>query len=153
MKAEVAKRDPPDVRLEIWNEISNYKDEELREDNANNSSNNTTITDEDEEKDESLDARGSEDDDSPDARDVEDDDSPDARGMEDKEVLHCNLCFYDGKPVKIVSSYNEGCPTCPMMTPAQKVDMIGPLWKDQAEMIFKMKYKEKQQRRRRYART
>ena len=81
------------------------------------------------------------------------DDSPDARGMEDKEVLHCNLCFYDGKPVKIVSSHNEGCPTCPTMTPAQKVDMIGPYWKEQAELIFKLRYKENQERRRRYART
>ena len=148
MKAEVAQRDHPDVLLEIWNEISNLEDEELHEDNAT-----MIMTDDDEKKDESLDAIEEGNDEFLDVRSVEDDEIPDARGTEDTEVLHCNLCFYDGKPAKIVSSYNEGCPTCPTMTPARKVDIIGPYWKDQAEMIFKMKYREKQQRRRRYART
>ena len=67
--------------------------------------------------------------------------------------LHCSLCFKEDKPIKIVSNHNTGCPTCPTMTPGQKCDMIGPYWKEQAEMIFKMRYEENQQRRRRYART
>ena len=146
LKAEVAQRDPPDVLQEIWDEISNYKEEEkLYKDNASTSNDDTKTDDEEDHK--PHDVRG-----------LDDDHCHDDRGMENneclnKEEMHCNLCFYDGKPIKIVSSHKDGCPTCPTMTPAQKVDMIGPYWKHQAEMIFKMRYKEKQDRRRRYAVT
>ena len=153
MKAEVAQLDPPDVLQEIWDEISNYKEEEeLYKDNASTSEDNASNSNDDTKTDDEEDHKPH------DVRGLDDDHCHDDRGMENNEChnqeeMHCNLCFYDGKPIKIVSSHKDGCPMCPTMTPAQKVDMIGPYWKHQAEMIFKMRYKEKQDRRRRYAVT
>ena len=70
----------------------------------------------------------------------------------DYDELHCNLCFQEGKPIRIVSNHNDGCATCPSLTPAQKLEMIGPYWKTQAEMIIKMRYKREQEERKwRYA--
>ena len=59
---------------------------------------------------------------------------------EEEEEFHCDLCFHEGKPVRIVRNHVNRCPTCPSMTPSQKVRMFGPHWKQQAEMIIKMRY-------------
>ena len=61
---------------------------------------------------------------------------------EDKEEndFHCDLCFHEGKPIRIVKNHVNRCPTCPSMTPSQKVRMFGPHWKQQAEMIIKTRY-------------
>ena len=66
---------------------------------------------------------------------------------------HCNLCFYEGKPIKIVTNHNEGCPTCPTMTPEQKFESIGPDWKMKAERMFKKRFQRQAGGRRSYART
>ena len=55
---------------------------------------------------------------------------------EDEDNKHCGLCFRDGKPIKVV----EGCPTCPTLTPNEKLRRHGPHWKQQAEMIFKTRF-------------
>ena len=63
---------------------------------------------------------------------------------EDENENHCDLCFRQGKPLKIVTSHGDRCPTCPSLTPTQKERILGPYWKQQAEMIFKTRYmKEK----------
>ena len=63
---------------------------------------------------------------------------------EDESENHCDLCFRQDKPLKIVTSHGDRCPTCPSLTPTQKERILGPYWKQQAEMIFKTRYmKEK----------
>ena len=57
-----------------------------------------------------------------------------------EDELHCELCFREGKPIKIVKSHGDRCPTCPSLTPKQKERILGPYWKQQAEMIFKARY-------------
>ena len=59
---------------------------------------------------------------------------------EDEDNKHCGLCFRDGKPIKVVSNHDEGCPTCPTLTPSEKLRRHGPYWKQQAEMIFKTRF-------------
>ena len=57
-----------------------------------------------------------------------------------EDELHCELCFREGKPIKVVKSHGDRCPTCPSLTPKQKERILGPYWKQQAEMIFKARY-------------
>ena len=61
---------------------------------------------------------------------------------DDKEEsdFHCDLCFHEGKPIRIVKNHVNRCPTCPSMTPSQKVRMFGPHWKQQAEIIIKTRF-------------
>ena len=59
---------------------------------------------------------------------------------EEEDGYHCDLCFRDGKPIRVVSNHNDGCPTCPSMTQEQKLKKCGPYWKSQAEMIIRMRY-------------
>ena len=59
---------------------------------------------------------------------------------EDEEEFHCDLCFHEGKPIRIVKNHINRCPTCPSMTPNQKLRMFGQNWKQQAEMIIKTRY-------------
>ena len=59
---------------------------------------------------------------------------------EDEDELHCELCFREGKAIKVVRSHGDRCPTCPSLTPKQKERILGPNWKLQAEMIFKARY-------------
>ena len=67
---------------------------------------------------------------------------------EEETVFHCDLCFHEGKPLKIVTNHDNCCPTCPSMTPAQKVRMFGPHWKDQAKVIIETRYRREKARRR-----
>ena len=60
--------------------------------------------------------------------------------QDEDEEQHCELCFREGKPIKIVSNHGDRCPTCPSLTPTQKERMFGLNWKRQAEMIYKMRY-------------
>ena len=134
--AETAQRDHPDVLLEIEDEIAdpNYKAKD--EDDSSSSS---------DEDDDDSNAK-------PDAEKVfaktDDDDEDDER-----DEKHCNLCFYEGKPIKIVTNHNEGCPTCPTMTPEQKFELIGPDWKIRAERMFQKRFQRQAGGRRSYART
>ena len=57
-----------------------------------------------------------------------------------EDELHCELCFREGKAIKVVRSHGDRCPTCPSLTPKQKERILGPNWKQQAEMIFKARY-------------
>ena len=59
---------------------------------------------------------------------------------DEEDKYHCDLCFRDGKPYKVVSNHSDGCPTCPSMTQEQKLKKCGPHWKAQAEMIIRMRY-------------
>ena len=59
---------------------------------------------------------------------------------EDEDNKHCGLCFRDGKPIKVVSNHDDGCPTCPTLTSNEKLRRHGPYWKQQAEMIFKTRF-------------
>ena len=59
---------------------------------------------------------------------------------DEEDKYHCDLCFRDGKPYKVVGNHNDGCPTCPSMTQEQKLKKCGPHWKAQAEMIIRMRY-------------
>ena len=59
---------------------------------------------------------------------------------EDEDEQHCDLCFREGKPLKVVTNHSDNCPTCPSLTPNQKLRIHGSYWKQQAEMIFKMRY-------------
>ena len=63
-----------------------------------------------------------------------------------EDELHCELCFREGKPIKIVKSHGDRCPTCPSLTPKQKERILGPYWKQQAEMIFKARYYNEKER-------
>ena len=67
---------------------------------------------------------------------------------EEETDFHCDLCFHEGKPLKIVTNHDNRCPTCPSMTPAQKVRMFGPHWKDQAKVIIETRYRREKARRR-----
>ena len=67
---------------------------------------------------------------------------------EEETDFHCDLCFHEGKPLKIVTNHDNRCPTCPSMTPAQKVRMFGPCWKDQAKVIIETRYRKEKARRR-----
>ena len=122
------------------NEISNYnKAEDLDKNNTRSSTDDDTVkTEEDEDTDYHHDAQGMENDYCHDAWRLKDD------ICQDHEEFHCNLCFYDGKPIKIVTNHKEGCPTCPTMTPEQKVVKIGPNWKSKAERIFQIRFQRKQ---------
>ena len=60
--------------------------------------------------------------------------------QDEDEEQHCELCFREGKPIKIVSNHGDRCPTCPSLTSTQKERMFGQNWKRQAEMIYKMRY-------------
>ena len=60
--------------------------------------------------------------------------------QDEDEEQHCELCFREGKPIKIVSNHGDRCPTCPSLNPTQKERMFGQNWKRQAEMIYKMRY-------------
>ena len=59
---------------------------------------------------------------------------------EEENEYHCDLCFHEGKPIKVVRNHDNHCPTCPSLNSTQKLRMHGPYWKQQAEMIFKMRY-------------
>ena len=62
----------------------------------------------------------------------------------DDDEQHCNLCFREGKSIKVVTNHDDNCPTCPSLTPNQKLRIHGQYWKQHAEMIFKMRFnKEK----------
>ena len=61
--------------------------------------------------------------------------------------MHCNLCFRDGKPIKIVSNHYDGCPTCPTMTQDEKMKKIGPNWKAEAEKIIKLRFQREKGRK------
>ena len=63
-----------------------------------------------------------------------------------EDELHCELCFREGKPIKVVKSHGDRCPTCPSLTPKQKERILGPYWKQQAEMIFKARYYNEKER-------
>ena len=63
-----------------------------------------------------------------------------------EDELHCELCFREGKPIKVVKSHADRCPTCPSLTPKQKERILGPYWKQQAEMIFKARYYNEKER-------
>ena len=67
---------------------------------------------------------------------------------EEETDFHCDLCFHEGKPLKIVTNHDNRCPTCPSMTPAQKVRMFGLCWKDQAKVIIETRYRKEKARRR-----
>jgi len=67
---------------------------------------------------------------------------------EEETEFHCDLCFHEGKPLKIVTNHDNRCPTCPSMTPAQKVRMFGVQWKDQAKTIIETRYRREKERRR-----
>ena len=69
------------------------------------------------------------------------------QNCEDEDEYHCDLCFRDGKSVRIVTNHDQGCPTCPTMTPDDKLRTIGSNWKAQAEMIIKMRYQRQKQRK------
>ena len=69
------------------------------------------------------------------------------QNCEDEDEYHCDMCFRDGKSVRIVTNHDQGCPTCPSMTPEEKLRTIGPNWKAQAEMIIKMRYQRQKQRK------
>ena len=69
------------------------------------------------------------------------------QNCEDEDEYHCDLCFRDGKPLRIVTNHEQGCPTCPTMTPNEKLRTIGSNWKAQAEMIIKMRYQRQKQRK------
>ena len=66
---------------------------------------------------------------------------------EEEIVFHCDLCFHEGKPLKIVTNHDNRCPTCPSMTIAQKVRMFGVHWKDQAKTIIETRYRREKERR------
>ena len=164
--AEVAQRDPSDVLLELENEKSIPKQDDSTSDNRDEKADSTSDN-RDEENDSIANNRNDDEEDSttnlPDEEDVskaianpayeedfaETDDDEDEISEDEK---HCNLCFTEGKPIKIVVNHNEGCPTCPTMTPGQKDDMIGPDWRKKAERIFKRRFQSKQDGRRSYAR-
>ena len=59
---------------------------------------------------------------------------------EDEKEQHCDLCFRQGRPIKIVASHGDRCPTCPSLTPTQKERIIGLNWKQQAERIYKERF-------------
>ena len=59
---------------------------------------------------------------------------------DEDEEFHCDLCFHEGKPIRIVKNHINRCPTCPSMTPSEKQRMFGQNWKLQAEMIIKTRY-------------
>ena len=69
------------------------------------------------------------------------------QNCEDEDEYHCDMCFRDGKSLRIVTNHDQGCPTCPSMTPEEKLRTIGPNWKAQAEMIIKMRYQRQKQRK------
>ena len=69
------------------------------------------------------------------------------QNCEDEDEYHCDMCFRDGKSVRIVTNHDQGCPTCPTMTPDEKLRTIGSNWKAQAEMIIKMRYQRQKQRK------
>ena len=66
----------------------------------------------------------------------------------DEDNLFCKQCFLGGINPKIVSNHNEGCPTCPSMTPEEKEAKHGRCWKKQAELIIKTRFKREQEKRR-----
>ena len=66
---------------------------------------------------------------------------------EDEDEIHCNLCFREGKPIKIVTNHNDGCPTCPTMTQDEKMKKIGPNWKAEAEKIIKLRFQREKGRK------
>ena len=68
------------------------------------------------------------------------------QNCDDEDENHCDACFRDGKPLRIVTNHGQGCPTCPTMTPNEKLRIIGPNWKAQAEMIIKMRYQRQKNR-------
>ena len=151
--ADTAQKDDAGTLLDIENDISNY--------NEDNSSDNSKEASDSEachlDPDEANDSYACYDD----PQMTNDsyacyDDTTAAKTDEDEENeyddFHCNLCFQEGKPIRIVSNHDDGCATCPSLTPAQKLEMIGPYWKTQAEMIIKMRYKREQEERKwRYA--
>ena len=109
-----------------------------------------------EEEEEASNSNHEEDDDDVNAKpDVESDDiaKTDDYDKDEADEKHSNLCFYEGKPIKIVTNHNEGCPTCPTMTPDKKFELIGPNWKIQAERMFKKRFQRQAGGRRSYART
>ena len=69
------------------------------------------------------------------------------QNCEDEDEYHCDMCFRDGKSVRVVTNHDQGCPTCPTMTPDDKLRTIGSNWKAQAEMIIKMRYQRQKQRK------
>ena len=69
------------------------------------------------------------------------------QNCEDEDEYHCDMCFRDGKSVRVVTNHDQGCPTCPSMTPDEKLRTIGSNWKAQAEMIIKMRYQRQKQRK------
>ena len=69
------------------------------------------------------------------------------QNCQDEDEYHCDMCFRDGKSVRIVTNHDQGCPTCPTMTPDEKLRTIGSNWKAQAEMIIKMRYQRQKQRK------
>ena len=71
----------------------------------------------------------------------------DERDDEDENITHCELCFREGKPIRIVSNHEDRCPTCPSLTPTQKVRMFGPYWKEQAKLIIETRYKREKESR------
>ena len=103
--AEVAQNDPSDILLELENEKSIPKLDGSFSDNP-----------------------GGEDDSTADNHDEEDDSNsnnpPNAIANEEdvaktddedesiEDERHCDLCFNEGKPIRIVTNHNERCPTC-----------------------------------------
>ena len=59
------------------------------------------------------------------------------------EDMMCDLCFYNGKPIKITQSHTNQCPTCPSMTNEAKLNLFGPNWKRLAKEIFEERHGKK----------
>ena len=127
--ANVAQLDHPEELLEIEDYLANV----VREEDGNDNDNDSNTSDNPKEANTTTESKAN-----------------DEENYSEDEMF-CNTCFRDGKPSKIFANHEEGCPTCPTMTTEQKIKLIGPNWKAQAEMIFKARYKREQQRRKEYA--
>ena len=61
----------------------------------------------------------------------------------EKKKLHCWICLQSGKPESVYSSHHIDCPTCPSVTPENKLLCLGPDWKKDAEKILRMRFRRK----------